>query len=331
MKIYSAYVVCNILDVRIGKLVNEHTTSLGIDIDDYNVVSSDRIDEIIAHMLVLKREAGGASLNTFKALAHDSIKSRLYSVIGDDVYGNYVAQELRKYKLIESHIKKLRGKSTIRYINILDERGGERIPVINLDLSPYVVRNIPKDDVKDSIRSSFVFNLPIFLINTSEYVGFFGELLTEAKKHGTYTIMNLSDPFFARKNRYFVNLSYENGWLDLLVGNRYEFEEFDVNSTRYKIPVIITRDKEGSIIISNGEYHEIPSFDVDNEDVKDTSGDGDYFVAGLIKCLYERNTFDLPVIAESCRYGSYLAAKIIQTVGTDLALESDQYEKKNAR
>jgi sugar/nucleoside kinase (ribokinase family) len=215
----------------------------------------------------------------------------------------------------------LKGKPTIRYVSILDERG-ECIPVINLDLAPYVVQNIPKDDIRDSIRSSFVFYLPNFLINTSEDADFFGELLTEVKKHGTYTIMNLSDPFFARKNRNFVNLAYENGWLDLLVGNRYEFEEFDVDLTKYKIPVIITRDKEGSVIVSDGEYHEIPSFDVNNEDVKDATGAGDYFVAGLIKCLYERNSFDIPVIIEGCRYGSHLAAKIIQTLGTDLGLET---------
>ena len=75
MKKYGAYAICNLFDVNIGKLEDEHVVSLGMDVNDYNIVTSQEIDEIMAHMLLLKREVDGASLNTFKPLYYDGIRT----------------------------------------------------------------------------------------------------------------------------------------------------------------------------------------------------------------------------------------------------------------
>ena len=132
-------------------------------------------------------------------------------------------------------------------------------------------------------------------------------------------LLRLSDIFCVQRHKKdFLNLVKNK--LDIVFANEQEMQALVdekeltkiINFSRsLKKIVVITRGKDGSIVINNDEVVECQS--VKNLDVKDLTGAGDLFAAGFLHGLVNKLS-----LKESLNKGTELSSKVIQILGARL-------------
>jgi sugar/nucleoside kinase (ribokinase family) len=128
--------------------------------------------------------------------------------------------------------------------------------------------------------------------------------------------LTLSDPFCVERHRdEFRQLV--DGDVDVLFANERELTalyetpslETAVAAVRGRCEIaVVTRSERGSVVVTDGELHEVPAARVDR--VVDTTGAGDLYAAGFLHGL----TRGLP-LPDCARLGGVAAAEVISHFG----------------
>src|SRR5262249_3976073 len=136
--------------------------------------------------------------------------------------------------------------------------------------------------------------------------------MREAKKAGVKVTFSLSDPFCVGRHKDdFLRLLQEH--VDVVFSNAEEArgmtDEADVYAAAKRLAAlsggiaVVTKDRDGSLIVEGDTVHEIPVYRVE---AVDTTGAGDMYAAGVLYGLTQN--LPLPVAG---RIGAYAAAQVV--------------------
>jgi fructokinase len=262
-----------------------------------------------------KIEAGGSVANTMAGIAYLKGDPSFIGKINTDEFGKIYKKSLEKINVNFRYSEKKESLPTGASI-IFITPDSERTMCTYLGISSQLSKNdINEDDIKDYE----VIFLEGYLWDKGMSEEMFKYVINLAKKNNIKIAMSLSDIFCVTRHRKdFLNLLIND--LNILIGNENEINELmqkknlleSVNEIK-KINklIIITRNANGSLAVSNNEITNCESVKVGN--ILDLTGAGDLFASGFLKEYLDKSN-----IKKCLQTGSELAAKIIQKIGARL-------------
>ena len=262
-----------------------------------------------------KIEAGGSVANTMAGIAYLKGDASFVGKINSDEFGKIYKKSLEKINVNFGYSEKNESLPTGASI-IFITPDSERTMCTYLGISSQLSKNdINEDDIKDY---EIIF-LEGYLWDKGTSEEMFKHIINLAKKNNIKIAMSLSDIFCVTRHRKdFFNLLIND--LNILIGNENEINELmqknnllDSINEIIKINklIIITRNANGSLAVSNGEITNCEIVKV--EKVLDLTGAGDLFASGFFKEYLNKSN-----IKQCLQRGSELAAKIIQKIGARL-------------
>lgn len=286
----------------------EFITKKGLRKGRSNIVDADKADEILTEVSYDEISPGGSVSNTLASLSYLGSKVIFYGKVGDDEYGKYYSDELRKEK-IEARMK-TGDKATGKAICLITP-DAERTFVTYLGASV----DISWEDIANKdISNSKVIHLTSYQLGTPLLRETAFKLAEQARKLGKTVSFDLADPGFIENNREHVRRMGELA--DVIFANEDEALAYagmeDPEKLGANISIIKKGDK-GSVIYENGAIHYIEPHKVD---AVDSTGAGDTYAAVILKAL--ANGEDL---MEAGRKASYWASMIVAKRGARLTTE----------
>ncbi len=271
-------------------------------------------EEIFLENLEIK--PGGSAANTAVACTRLGLKTGFIGATGEDSEGNFLIADLKKEGVDTSQIAIRKEAPTGKCIIITDSDenrhmyaftgAGNLIEINKID--PNYIKNTKFLHIADLINID-----P--LIKAAE---------TANQSHDTKVALN--------PGGLITGLGYRNVQRLLSLTNIYissivEAERLYQTSNRKRLIqallnegitiVVLTMGKNGCVVATSDEYHEIPAFPVDK--VLDTTGAGDAFNAGFLYGQLKGLT-----LQECMRLGSFTASKCITVIGARNGLPSKQ-------
>ena len=219
------------------------------------------------HKALLNETTGSTGSGKALTLTKLGIDNTLYSVTGDDYYGNLIKEEIKK-----SGVKAIFDTDpagTERHINIMDANGG-RVSIFATQSSENIAYNIPA--IERLLEESTIIVLNI--------ISYCRGLIPLIKKYNKPVWTDLHD--YDGSNSYhqdfidasqFIHLSSDN-----LPDYKLVMEQFIKDG---KEMVICTHGKDGaSLLTKQGEWIEQPI--VNGVEIVDSNGAGDSFFSGFL-------------------------------------------------
>lgn len=261
-------------------------TCLGIIVADAVARTVDSLPEEGKLQLVeqLELHTGGCATNTAIDLAKIGIKASVIGKIGNDGFGNFVINELRKQEVNTTGVKVIDGLNTSSSVVIINSRG-ERSFLHCLGSNAQLM----EEDIDFSIiKESKI----LFVAGSLLMPKFDGEptarVLKRAKELGVYTAL---DTAWDSTGRWMNALAPCLPYLDLFIPSIEEAEMISGKKDVEEISdlfldmgvklAVIKLGKKGCFIKSStGEKYTIPTYTDINP--VDTNGAGDSFVAGFL-------------------------------------------------
>jgi len=253
-------------------------------------------------------------------------KVSLIGCIGADMFGDFIAKELERWKLV-THLDRLKQVETSRSM-VLDLKGEDRRVVHSVGANWY----LDPQDVRKTLRKDAPV---IFYVGAPGMLGKFDvmlpRILKQAKTLGCVTFVDAVVPYNRPSNLITPALR----WADILHCNDGEAKEITREKTvlkaaktlvRYGAKIVtVTRGSKGGIAMTKELLLHFPSFHVKTVD---PLGAGDAFCSGMITKLLEwqrkevdgARTFlqDLPPrkITDMIMYGAAAGAACCLSEGT---------------
>jgi sugar/nucleoside kinase (ribokinase family) len=212
---------------------------------------------------------GTGSTGAGKALALTKlgVSNTLYSVIGDDHYGQYIIQDLENNGV--DFIYDIDPKGTERHINIMDENGGR--------ISIFITTSSEVIDTPDKKMESILATADIIVLNIISYCKSFIPQIVEAQKP-IWTDLHDYDGSNAYHQPFIDAAQYIHLSSDNLTDYKSTMQSF-INQG--KELVICTHGKAGaSLLTKHGIWLEQPG--IANLPIIDANGAGDNFFAGFL-------------------------------------------------
>ncbi len=228
--------------------------------------------------------AGGSGANTMVGIAELGVRAAYLGKIGTDDLGQRL---LKGYQEAGVHFETTPSKTGVS--------SGQCLIAVTPDsersMSTFLGTSVEfsKDDVlEDIVKRSAVTYMEGYLFDKDEAKAAFVKAAEIAKAAGRKVSLTLSDSFcVGRHHDSFVHLVRNH--VDILFANEDEMlalaktEDLEaaMNSfARKGLVLCITRSEKGSLILENGNRHEIPAAKVD--EIIDTTGAGDQYAAGVL-------------------------------------------------
>lgn len=266
-----------------------------------------------------KQNSGGAVANTIVGVASLGGEAGFVGAIAPDLYGQLFKEDMKNMgvKSFFNYITDPASATGVVY-SFISTDDGERTMLAWPGISHYIdYAMIKKEILLTGAKTILSEGYMWYNQQCAEIVK---QAFNLAKEHSIERVFSFSSPFVVGtfKDQFKELLS---GNVDIVVGNEKEFKIFFdvetleqiINSVRAypNLKAIITRGKEGAIAITPSEAIEAPvEYEIDKDDVTDTTGAGDIFLAGF---LYG-HTHEIS-IKDSMRLGNLLAGKLIQQIG----------------
>lgn len=279
---------------------------------DSSVINSEHVRQLALITSKSKKSAGGAGANVIAGIASLGGNVALVSSRGDDAYGQLFNDDMQNFGV--KHFGSIIPNTTTGVVySIITKTDGERTMLASSGAS----HSIKTVDLSIERLQQYKMLLSEAYMWYSDYAA---EIVKEkfkvAREHGIKIVFTLCSPYVVKtfKDQFIDLLSS----VDILVGNEEEFYTLCGTEdllTIYKkmqkiVPMtVITRAKQGADIVTQDRIIHVP-VEQSVENVVDTTGAGDIFLAGF---LYGQ-THDMD-IRNSARLGHTLASKIIQQVG----------------
>ncbi len=271
---------------------------------------------------------GGCGANTSIALTKLGAKVSLIGNIGDDFFGKFICDSLKKENLTCNLISTLKNKSTSLSILFLN-KSGER---------SYFHSSGANEEINLSARSlKRIFSSKIFHIGGAMLLpGFDGKpmakILRQVKKNNVVTSVDLG---WDISNKWMEKLKYSLKYIDILFANELEIKaltqkkaiESAVNFLHKRGPkiILIKLGSKGAFLSKGLLQFYIPAI---KAKAIDTTGAGDNFVGGFLFGLL--NSWSL---IDCVKLGNTLGALTVRSFGAQAGLlnfsGTMKYLKKN--
>ena len=251
------------------------------------------------------------------ALASLGVEVNVIANVGDDYYGKFILEKMKKSKINTEGIAKVKGSSTGITVSLVNTEG-ERALISYLGSMEY----FNEKDIRKSWRlieecRYIIFNgyflLPNLKFNEIQ------QILAELQNSGKIIVLDTGwDPSNWPKE-HIKEIKGLLEYTDIFLPNLDEAEAIVKNKdlamilntlTQWGPPVVAVKmGKEGCIAIKDGKVYKQPSFKVK---VTDTTGAGDTFNAGFIYGLIKEWDFE-----KSLQFANALASLYIRNEGKE--------------
>ena len=174
----------------------------------------------------------------------------------------------------------------------------------------------PEDIDSEMISKAKIIYLEGYLWDSPKAKEAFVKASRAARANGRQVSLSLSDPFCVDRHREDF-LEFIKNYVDILFANEEEILSlFSVSSFEMAIKNIrecceiaaLTRNKNGSVVVSGKQIHNVKAELVEN--VVDTTGAGDSYAAGFLHGLTHKKPLNV-----CAQIGGILAADIISDYG----------------
>lgn len=270
-----------------------------------------RIQERFA-MLDVKRATGGSAGNTMLALANLGANPGFIGTVGDDSMGHFFADNCNK-KGIKPYLATLDQQSGVAYTFISPD--GERTFATYLGAAAMMG---PENLTEEMFVGYDYFYVEGYLVQNNELILRAVEM---AKEKGLKVCLDLASYNIVEANKdFFVHLVKE--YVDIVFANEEEARAFTGTEPADALEqlhalcdvAVVKLGAGGSMVMCNGEKVKVEAMPVTK--VVDTTAAGDFYAAGVMYGLMNDCTMQ-----QCAELGSLLSGHVIQTVGTNLAVE----------
>jgi sugar/nucleoside kinase (ribokinase family) len=256
--------------------------------------------------------SGGSAANTMAGFASFGGKGGFIGKVASDDLGKIFKHDMTSQGLVFETTPLAMGAPTGRCL-IMVSPDGQR--TMNTFLGAAV--EMGSDDIdEDIITSAAITYLEGYLFDRDQAKQAFYRAAEIAHNAGRKVSLTLSDPFCVERHRAdFLALVEKH--VDILFANEHEImslyqtENFDAAIAKVSSNVevaVVTRGKDGAVVVSNGQTIAIKAQPVD--EVVDTTGAGDAFAAGFLYGYSEG--MDLAMCG---KLGAMAAAEVIAHIG----------------
>ena len=279
------------------------------------IVTEEESEAVLKKIEIIKSDSGGSVANTIAAIAMLGGHSNFCGKVKEDKLGMEFENKMEDAGSNFLCKKSMDGLPTARCI-VFVTSDGERTMQTFLGASTTLSEN---DLEKAFFENTDYLLIEGYLWSSETARKAINKAIRFCNDNNIKVVFSLSDKNLVRAfKKDFIEFISEN--VSILMGNEGEFLELcDANTTLLKkLPknfnlelAIITKGKDGALVVNKKEDFHIDSYDVEN--VIDTTGAGDMFAAGFLYKL----TNGSPAV-ESARFGCKLASLIIQQYGARL-------------
>jgi len=283
-----------------------------VDRGSMTMVDAGRSDEIYAQLGPAQETSGGSAANTAAGVASLGGRAAFIGRIADDTFGKVFAHDLRSAGVEFDVPPVADGAPTGRCLVIVGA-DAERTMCTYLGAGAEID---PRDVDAGRIASAAVTYLEGYLWDEAAAKDAIRRAASLAHDAGRKVALTLSDPFCVDRHRAEF-LALVRSEIDILFANDleitmlYEVDDFDAAANRvaeHCEVAALTRGAQGSVIVRDGERHDVPADPV--AQVVDTTGAGDLYAAGVLYGLTHGHD------AGTCgRLGSLAAAEVIAHLG----------------
>ena len=259
----------------------------------------------LAEQTTFKRFAGGAPANFAVGIKRLGLTSGVITKVGDDFFGRFLLETLKKEQVDISQIKVTNEYKTALAFVGLDEK---RNPSFSFYRSPCADIMLTQEEISEEyIKSAKLLMCGTVSMADEPARSAIFKAINYAKKHGLQVVCdpNLRDDLWHYKDpREHIFRILKDTDIFLPSISEAEFITGEKGEKAFKTildlgPSIlaITHGAEGSTVLTKDEKFFAPSYKVD---VVDTTGAGDAFAAGLITGLLTNMPLDkIPYFANA--------------------------------
>lgn len=256
--------------------------------------------------------SGGSVANTSHGLASLGGRAGFIGKIADDDLGGVFSSDLREAGVSFFPASKDHGLPTGRCVIVVTP-DGQRTMSTYLGAGAVLC---PADISRDAVQSAEWVLLEGYLYDKDDAKEAFRVAAQYAHEAGRKVALTLSDSFCVQRHHGdFHALVCDD--VDLLFANEHELavlfgtDDFaaSVQVLRDKCPLaVVTRSKQGSVVITADDYIEVPALPVDP--IIDATGAGDMYAAGFLYGLTHGKSLE-----QSAEIGTICAAEVIMHMG----------------
>ena len=256
--------------------------------------------------------SGGSVANTSHGLASLGGRAGFIGKIADDDLGGVFSNDLREAGVSFFPAPKDHGLPTGRCVIVVTPDGQR---TMNTYLGAGAVL-CPADVSKPAVQSAEWVLLEGYLYDKDDAKEAFRVAAQFAHEAGRKVALTLSDSFCVQRHHGdFHALVCDD--VDLLFANEHELavlfgtDDFaaSVQVLRDKCPLaVVTRSKQGSVVITADDYIEVPALPVDP--IIDATGAGDMYAAGFLYGLTHGKSLE-----QCAEIGTICAAEVIMHMG----------------
>lgn len=256
--------------------------------------------------------SGGSVANTSHGLASLGGRAGFIGKIADDDLGGVFSNDLHQARVSFFPASKDHGLPTGRCVIVVTP-DGQRTMSTYLGAGAVLC---PADINKAAVQSAEWVFLEGYLFDQDDAKEAFRVAAQYAHEAGRKVALTLSDSFCVQRHHAdFYALVCDD--VDLLFANEHELavlfgtDDFaaSVQVLRDKCPLaVVTRSKQGSVVITADDYIEVPALPVDP--IIDATGAGDMYAAGFLYGLTHEKSLE-----QSAEIGTICAAEVIMHMG----------------
>jgi len=256
--------------------------------------------------------SGGSVANTSHGLASLGGRAGFIGKIADDDLGGVFSNDLHQAGVSFFPASKDHGLPTGRCVIVVTP-DGQRTMSTYLGAGAVLC---PADINKAAVQSAEWVFLEGYLFDQDDAKEAFRVAAQYAHEAGRKVALTLSDSFCVQRHHAdFYALVCDD--VDLLFANEHELavlfgtDDFaaSVQVLRDKCPLaVVTRSKQGSVVITADDYIEVPALPVDP--IIDATGAGDMYAAGFLYGLTHDKSLE-----QSAEIGTICAAEVIMHMG----------------
>lgn len=319
----SRKIINNILGVG-SPIIDMHTfvddnfiTTLSGDKGGMELVDASAIDGLLNNIKEKPvKKLGGAAANTIFALSRLDVPTSFLGMIGEDKDAEFYRNKYAEIGGNANYFKTTKEAPTARCLNLITP-DSERTMRTDLGAAAHLKPElITGEDFKEAdhvhLEGYLLFNRDLIL-----------QVLKTAKQQNCTVSFDLGSFEVVKAGMDFLPSLLEN-YVDLIFANEEEAEAY-CKHTDYKKAAkelgdlcdvaAVKLGKEGSVIASNGELHEVSAIKVDKP--VDTTGAGDYWAAGFLFGCQNGDSLE-----QCAKFGGELGGEVVKHVGSGLSDEA---------
>lgn len=219
------------------------------------------------------------------------VTNTLYSILGDDIFGQHIIQHLQKEEV--DFIFDIDPKGTERHFNIMDADGGR--------ISMFITQSSENPKVNLKLVEEVVKKTDIIVLNIISYCKLFIPIIERYNKPVWTDLHDYND-----RNIYHEPFIEASDYIFLSSDNLSDYKQTMLNlMKRGKELVVCTHGKDGATALTNeGEWIDEPA--LSGFPMVDANGAGDNFFSGFLYAFMQGKT-----ISECLKYGAICGAECI--------------------